>query len=1332
MDSVEIIKISDLLRRGRPLTAASSLPSSSSSSLPISSSSHHPPTQSSASPNPNFKILSPLNHPALLIGTVTLPTLTLKSLTNNSFQFSDDSSAICCDILCFDTRILGKKIHVLAWNFIPLKHSGGFLEIIRWCFLNSSVPPALSRCSNVDSIPLALPSVSSNEDASKARYQVLGTLESISPISVIPCSTTAGNSHVPQNLPGFLLRVMACQCRLCSCKEPSTALDNVIRGRDLHSLSKPLFVYFLGSVSCWHPAITKLIGDTVLFSGLKKKLITIGKEDSLLMYVTTGNSVLHLPRLSKKWLLLPRTAMKGKGESGTYTGVVKGVHMQGLVIELDKDVWLLLTDQLLTPPHSLRVGAVISARNVHFVNPKFSWVKVLILGACFKTSITIESFSPLESGCHAVLRSQSQLGRFIESLTFSARLWALLVVSCFRKKFAGILSEKEILGSKHKEGMAQMYARSHLPQSAFQVRHGVFKELTKHDSCGCGCANEPYCANLKLVAPTTVFLHWCEAMWTKTLLQSRNNCHALCDEEGFNLLTCDRRSYRQSLRKTFRSNDVGIVLVGRLMISPSSGRLQLVDQTGGIDAIVPDLPSTWNANNIYEVIDYIITVDGIPEMVNHLDLLYNESFSCRNIFHCIPLARERNLTICVCFHLGNATCRDLLLHPSKGLVDECKELHTGRFHLIWVTHKFPELQKLCGDSNISNRSSMFLEAFILPWYLFIAGEDVTTRPAKVSRDCAGENCKQCVPSKRCKIEGTSSKVLISCLRDDIRDADVKLSAYSSCREHSEGRKYMNSKSIHEIPCVATVRAVNNQSMVYSGILYSKKADGDCKATAKKVMLELESDNFSVYQLLQIGCYYITKHCLEDPFCNVEDYGNVNIAKVSISSKVGLWSLSLTSDEDLACKSSSNDSSPKDSSFSNLEVRQGSNNKIPKIYSDVTLHLSAREISLLEINLENSEDAVIKSAVRPDSSCLFPEGNIISVHGLVIGIHGLESRSGSAHLRCGSTCDVPQSKFFQGVTSCFCIHILAGHQTVRILGSLRKEAFPVGFGLGVSATFHRVLESGRSTTLMLLPVSLIVIKSIREKNRLNSDKAFNLESASERHAVSSPHISSGLVSELIQSMDQRPMQFHCRVAAVHFLIMEHKSKKYDDLRSNSRPCLVDIPLAGLVLDEGSFSCCCWANAEIASKLLRLHEELPDAAFENAGLMVKWVGMGNNSWRTPMYHLERILKKHDRITVLNCSSMIDTSHQDVSVSVGSDNVISSSDENLLKYIVLNACCGTSWTVAASMMGLNAVQKLEKEHFCDLEKAIYPMQNIWAREVFYSDPLTEARIMIKELLN
>lgn len=39
-----------------------------------------------------------------------------------------------------------------------------------------------------------------------------------------------------------------------------------------------------------------------------------------------------------------------------------------------------------------------------------------------------------------------------------------------------------------------------------------------------------------------------------------------------------------------------------IQVSPSSGRLQLVDATGSIDVLIPDLPSTWNTHSIYEVI----------------------------------------------------------------------------------------------------------------------------------------------------------------------------------------------------------------------------------------------------------------------------------------------------------------------------------------------------------------------------------------------------------------------------------------------------------------------------------------------------------------------------------------------------------------------------------------------------------------------------------------------------------------------------------------------------------------------------------------------------------
>lgn len=112
-----------------------------------------------------------------------------------------------------------------------------------------------------------------------------------------------------------------------------------------------------------------------------------------------------------------------------------------------------------------------------------------------------------------------------------------------------------------------------------------------------------------------------------------------------------------------------------------------------------------------------------------------------------------------------------------------------------------------------------------------------------------------------------------------------------------------------------------------------------------------------------------------------------------------------------------------------------------------------------------------------------------------------------------------------------------------------------------------------------------------------------------------------------------------------------------------------------LDDGSFPSCCWANAERAATLLKLHEELPKGACESNVWMFKGFGSDNTRY-TIRYHLERILENHERITVKNFGSLFDSSCQDLAVSVSSDNILSGSDENFLKFVVFNACIGTFW--------------------------------------------------------
>ena len=119
-----------------------------------------------------------------------------------------------------------------------------------------------------------------------------------------------------------------------------------------------------------------------------------------------------------------------------------------------------------------------------------------------------------------------------------------------------------------------------------------------------------------------------------------------------------------------------------------------------------------------------------------------------------------------------------------------------------------------------------------------------------------------------------------------------------------------------------------------------------------------------------------------------------------------------------------------------------------------------------------------------------------------------------------------------------------------------------------------------------------------------------------------------------------------------------------------------------IDDGSSSCCCWANAERAATLLRLHEEFPLKAFGSSSWKLKGIGI-DNACRTTIYHLDKLLKKHGRITVKNYGSISDSSSQDLMFSVGSNDFLSSSDENLLKFIILNACIGTFWVSSRSGM-------------------------------------------------
>ncbi|RVW50495.1 CST complex subunit CTC1 [Vitis vinifera] len=766
-----------------------------------------------------------------------------------------------------------------------------------------------------------------------------------------------------------------------------------------------------------------------------KKLVFIGKEESQLMYVTTGKTVLRVLSMANQEL----------------------PHKEAI--------------DYLIHPHSLRVGALISVRNIHFLNPKFSWTEMLILGSCFKTSIIVECFSPLETGCHKVSQSQSLLGKFIDSLAFSARLWVLLVVSCFRKR----------------KDWFQVFARSHLPSSVFQYRYGVFMEFCKHDSCGCG--TEPNYDQLKLVAPISNLVHHCEAMWMKNQLEG--DCETMVNNNEFSQLSCGGRSHGLPITRILPSEAIGVILLGSFKALPRldplsaqnifvvansdvfafrltnctltqlpscadyispSGRLQLIDATGCFDVVIPDLPSDCNSNSIYEVNDYSLVMEGMPDHLDHFGLVEMEPFSCRSIFESSPL-------------------------------DNLKELEDGRFHMLHVTHKFPVLQKFQKDQVVSDGLSMLVEAVVLPWDLFLSGKN----PTKVSKDQKREpmelynsrNYHEYVSFKRCKIDHASSRLLSSGLTDKSSVAGM-----GSCG-HLSDCSSANKQYPVEIPCLACCRSGR---LVSSGSLYCTEAalkfGAGCKLGALKVLLEFKSESFFKYQLLQIGGYYITKHQNKDPFCNHRDFDYVRGGKFLITSGTTIWSLSFSYDEIFHYTDPSFDPAlvtcPLHNSQQTELLLQRSTDNCHEMCSDIHLHLPADLKNELEVDF-----TVLEKRSDQDSS----KTGRVSLQGQVLAVHNLNHTSLDARLSNENYGDVRQLRLSRGVTWSTCIHVLMDHHIVSIFGGLSEHAYPTGFGPGVVADFSSNSRTGgklRSYAVLykqIVAVHFLVL----EKNRKSQPK-----------------------------------------------------------------------------------------------------------------------------------------------------------------------------------------------------------------------------------------------------
>ncbi|GAB2219059.1 hypothetical protein Drorol1_Dr00006686 [Drosera rotundifolia] len=1320
-ESADVVPIADLLLLRRPISATATITTTTTTSSPPSSPhSTHP----NPNPNPNFKILTSLPRPSIVIGTLTLPVPeNVPSRTGHDcFMLSDDSGSVCCDVLRFDLGMIGRRIRVLSWNFVPFECEGGVLEVIEW---------RLEGFGDEGGAVVG-GEFGGGGGSGKRRYAVTGVLRSVSPVeesSGMLHDDSGNDDGGKRRTCGFIVQIMSCVCELCGLVGE--------RGGHGHSFAKDLFVYLSGRAASWHPVFLKLAGKLICLCSLIKKLIYIDKEEGVVMFVTTRETQLCLPRERIKVLHQSACGVKGLGECGAYSGIVRGIHLKGMVVELDKEVWLLLADPWLTPSHSIRVGAVILVKNVHFINPNFPWRKMLVLGACCKSSITVVSFSPLEERCHILLQSQTLLEKFVKCLPFSARLWLLLVVQCFRKKFRGLFFEKELLGSKHNEGLCLQYARSILPSAENHSMGLLFQFCKRHM---CGCRDEVNYAGMPLAVPFANLVNNCEVLWIKSLLQSAGGLNVLDQNLPRSDLLLDRRFSGQVTRRSFRSQDIGVSLLGNLKVSPYTGRLQLVDATGGIDVMVLDLPSTWSITDFFEVVDYRLVLEGVPEKMNNALLPDSDVFSCRNIFNPNKSLSETGIGIHVVFPWRNTIRRCISSCRGPRYNQDLVDLECGIFHMLRMTHIFPLRPHLRGIMLDLDKSSMLAEAVVLPCNLYVMESDGASCPMGIPKEPTEEHALSGSPFKRPKIDHACDLVQQSGVNHPesvwIRPCS-HLVDVSTLPVKWSGQKSHFADCV-ESPCFGTFRGPRGESVVKCRILVPNRDAGSSSISSKskKVLLEFRPEYFYMYKLLRIGTYYIRKHYEKDCLCYHEDQKLCH--KVVVGPGRHLWSLSYSPNEFLSqtnlshnqpCHCFTNDISAMGCSRDALS--HGCVGISDDGYADIHLQVSTDAIGSLDPDRQASKEgnktstrfsqyhqmnwdarglSSVEFPVASHSACPLLEGDFISIHGAVIALYSSEFSSMDRRDAGG----IHQLKAFRGKRIFISVHVSADGHLVKIDGSLSKLNYPVGLGPGANASFHRILALRGQNRLILLPVTFISV---------------NLTPSSRFGGVPGDICSWSPICDMPKG-DKDDLHCFCgKVVAVHILTFK-RIKKLDKVPSEiqCRIPVIDIPIASFVLDDGVSPRCCWANGEKAAVFLRLHDDMPEIESERSWWEVQLMAIKDPN-NNLSFLLDEILKKHGSITVRNYGSMLDYFFQDIQLQSGSDYKISISDENVLKFITLNCCSGSLLKVAGRVMCPGGASEFEK-YLVGEQMKMDVMPNIWVEDVQVANPLAEARATLKAL--
>ncbi|KAJ3707540.1 hypothetical protein LUZ61_011245 [Rhynchospora tenuis] len=1140
----------------------------------------------------------------------------------------------------------------MAWNYLPIKQGEGqgVLEIIQWRFSSPDTAPLCEFSLRVEL---------GRDSGVKASSFAFGVVKSVSLAFTLPIEN--GKTGEMGDSVGFLAELVTCICDKCAKLRSSNEKSG------LHQFTESKVIYFIKPTHKWRPVIAKLVGKVMYLSGLKKRLVVVGKE-SYVMLVSTIKTKVSLCASVASYLPTDHS------NRGAYRGIVTGIYLHGAVIELDKKVWLLIHDTLLVPHYSLRIGATVSVRDFHLVHANFAWTKVIILGSCVMTSLCIDAFTVSDTKVLVKTEEKSALGNFVESLNLSAKFWVLLSVSCFKCKFRAVLSDKELLGSINSAGLVQTYISRSLPPDVFRPHNSMFVAFCNHDQCTYSSGHDQ--SKCKLIVPLSNFVGRCEELWISIQSEMSESSEIHCNN------TCDGISYPGYRRRIIPSDDFGCILMGNIRACSSSGRLQLVDATGNIDVAIPDLPSDLSVQTIYEVKDYKVVLEGFRIERDTSMYDFGEPLSCCAIFKRQTYRKRiHGLKLYVQFCLKDTVC---VASPSRVPSNLPHSENHGANHLLVISHKFPLTNKFPFNPAMSSCSSLFAEALLFP----------------------------------CKFKRSENGQLIQLGKfQDALDF--------SRRDHK--------KASEKGPWLAPCSLASRNRGVSATTLSQFNVDSSNYLVAKslaRILLEFKCENFLSYQMLRIGGYYLLNcsegssptrvcKCWEKGGSFIVTENTLQSLSLSFSDCVNLKDPSGSSlDELVLLKSLSELHEIMDLPVDLKSVSQGITNFLPPIQ---VLSVS----SCMQHMFHQSRNFYGSTDLEEQR---LAQGDLISVCGDIEYFH--DNDCDSVSLAASKCLKIPNPR-----GNNICIHLADDNQMVVIGGNLSRKLYPVGFGVGASATFHRLLltcSSNRKEKLLLTSVTYIEITSVRkvETNREPNKQMLKVDSLIEPLCHLPPL---RLFSDL-HNQDSKITRFCCRILTLNVLVLE-------SCTIGSFPAY-KIPLAGFVLDDGSALCNCWTDDVQASTLLSLPGICSSffssdfSSLERAPKRLLASGLchcsndyGNNK-NTVGYYLEHMLKKHHKVIVKNHGVSLDIC-QDLLFHSGSGKVFSILEERLLNYIILSSCHGPTFNVTGLVMDASAMKKFDT-YISESAVLRGCMQNIWIREVARVDPLKDAFNLILDIKN